>query len=153
MIPFIRLSVAIVSGVAGMAAIFLVLRPATIANQNTWTLAAVTVLMAATLFSTVISLMGDQPEAAVDPHRAPPASNADREVHSEVAKIIMLLGSQVEATDQFSAALTRAQNQLPDGLKPEQVRLVISYLMIEKPPYPHPEKTPTPTPNSSARPM
>ena len=39
--------------------------------------------------------------------------------------------TQVDASNSFSAALTKANDQLPDALKPDQVRLVVSYLMIE----------------------
>ena len=130
MTPFIRISMAMLSGLSGLAAIFLVLRPAILANQQAWLLGAVTLLMAATLLATVTSIIQqkDHREALA---AASPASSADREVHGEVAKIIGILQNQVDASANFSAALTTARDQLPDNLQPAQVRLVISYLMLE----------------------
>jgi diguanylate cyclase len=127
---FIRISMAVLSGLSGLAAIFLVLRPAILANQQAWLLAAITLLMAATLLSTVIGIIQqkDHQEALAV---ASPASSTDREVHGEVGKIIGILQNQVDASASFSAALITARDQLPDNLKPAQVRLVISYLMIE----------------------
>ena len=130
MTSFIRLSMAVLSGFAGLAAIFLVLRPAVLASQQAWLLGAVTVLMAASLFSAVTGIMERKQDEELKA-KAPPASSADREVHGEVAKIVGLLQNQADASASFSAALTTAREQLPDGLKPEQVRLVVSYLIIE----------------------
>jgi diguanylate cyclase len=127
---FLRLAVAVVAGLAGLAAIFLILRPHMVASEEAWLLAAVSVLMAATLFSTVTDVLAAQRDERIS--EAPPqASSADREVHGEVAKIVGLLQNQVEANTTFSVALNKARDQLPDSLKPEKVRLVVSYLMIE----------------------
>ena len=131
MTPFLRLAAAALAGLAGLAAIYLVLQPGVISNQIPVTLAAVTVLLAATLLSTLVGLFGEYPRSAGTTGGASAATSADREVHAEVAKIIAILGTHVEASNSFSDALARANNQLPDQLKPEQVRLVISYLMIE----------------------
>ncbi len=128
--PILRLAVAVVAGLAGLAAILLILRPDLIANEKAWLLGAVSLLMAAMLFNTVTDVLAAQQEERLV--TAPPsASSADREVHGEVAKIVGLLQSQVEANTSFSNALSKARDQLPDSLKPEQVRLVVSYLMIE----------------------
>lgn len=126
---FVRLAIAIVSGLSGLAAIFFVLRPGSIASQPAWLLGSVTLLVATTLFSSIGSLLQAR-EPRAEPAPGPPSS-VEREVHSEVAKIISLLGSQVEANASFNAALVKANEQLPDSLKPDQVRMVISYLMIE----------------------
>lgn len=127
----IRLAIAIVSGLSGLAAIFLVLQPGTMANQPAWTLGSVTLLVATTLFSSVAGVIQTR-EPQANPEPSPGlASSVEREVHSEVAKIIALLGSQVEANASFNAALVKAREQMPDSLKPDQVRMVISYLMIE----------------------
>jgi diguanylate cyclase len=131
MTSLIRLTIAIVSGLSGLAAIFLVLRPGAMDNQPAWTLGAVTLLVATTLFSSVAGVIqAREQEAAAEPAQTP-ATSVEREVHSEVAKIIALLGSQVEANVSFNAALVKAREQMPDSLKPDQVRMVISYLMIE----------------------
>ncbi len=101
------------------------------ANQPAWTLGSVTLLVATTLFSSVAGVIQTR-EPQANPEPSPGlASSVEREVHSEVAKIIALLGSQVEANASFNAALVKAREQMPDSLKPDQVRMVISYLMIE----------------------
>lgn len=130
MIPVIRLLVAAVSGLAGLVAILFTLQPALLSGHKAWLLASVTVLVASTLFSTVTGVLQARQEAetAAQP---PVASNADREVHAEAAKIVGLLQNQLDANVTFSAALAKAKDQLPDNLKPDQVRLVVSYLMIE----------------------
>lgn len=124
-----RLSVALLSGVSGCAAIFLILQPGVIPYQLPVTLGAITALLATSLAGLIGQLAADQ--AAESGEAAPPATAADREVHAEVAKIIAVLGSHMEASNVYTDALNRANSQLPDLLKPEQVRLVISYLMIE----------------------
>ena len=126
----IRLIIAVLSGLAGLAAILFVLKPGIIANQAAWTMGSVTLLVATTLFSSVMSVIQSRENGNGEPASSP-ASSADREVHSEVAKIISLLSSQVEANVSFNAALVKAREQMPDSLKPDQVRMVISYLMIE----------------------
>ena len=122
-----RLSAALASGVSGCAAIFLIVQPDVVPYQLPLTLGAVTVLLATTLASTLATLKAEAEPAPA----APQATAADREVHSEVAKIITIVGTHIDAANTYSEALTRANSQLPDLLKPEQVRLVISYLMIE----------------------
>ena len=131
MMSLLRLAIAVLSGLAGLIAIILISRPGQIGNQAAWTLLAVTVLVAATLFSTVTAVMLTKESAVAAEVKATPATATEREVHNEVAKIISLLGSQMEASASFSAALSKAKEQLPDSLKPEQVRMVVSYLMIE----------------------
>ncbi|MCB1432154.1 MAG: GGDEF domain-containing protein [Alphaproteobacteria bacterium] len=132
MMSMLRLLSVIVSGLAGLASIYLILQPNGIPHRTPLLLGSVTLLLATTLFNGIASLLSWQtadgsPDAAANAR----ASAVDREVHGEVVKIIAVLGSQVEAANIFTDALNRASAQLPDGLKPEQVRLVISYLMIE----------------------
>lgn len=126
----LRLALAILSGMAGLVAIFLVLRPAVMPSQQAWLLGSITLLLASTLIGTVADVITARDgDAGAD---APaPATSADREVHGEVAKIVGLLQNQVDANITFSAALTKAQDQLPAAIKPDQVKLVVSYLMIE----------------------
>ena len=130
MSPFIRLALAVCSGLAGLVALFLVLRPGTVPAQQGWLLAAVTMLIAATLISAVSDALHGQ-TADGGNSKAPPASAADREVHGEVVKILGLLKNQEEASTSFGLALDKARDQLPDTLSPGQVRLIVSYLMIE----------------------
>ena len=131
MMSFLRLAIAVLSGLAGLAAIFRVVRSGEIGNQSAWMLCTITILVASTLFSTVSSVMQAKDQAAGDDLLATPATPTDRAVHGEATKIISLLGSQVEANATFSATLARAKDQLPDSLKSDQVRLIVSYLMIE----------------------
>jgi diguanylate cyclase len=128
--PAIRLALAILSGLAGLSAILLTFRPGVASSQQAWLLGSITVLVAATLVVTVADAMAARTDSAT-PDAVPAASGADREIHGEVAKIVGLLQKQVEANATFSTALTKAQDQLPEALKPDQVKLVVSYLMIE----------------------
>ena len=125
-----RLALAILSGLAGFLAIFLVLRPGTLNGQQAWLLGSITFLVTATLIGTVLDAMASR-QSEGDLGAPPVATNVDREVHGEVAKIVGLLQKQVDANVNFSSALNKAKDQLPDTMKPEQVRLVVSYLMIE----------------------
>lgn len=117
-----RIFVAFLSGLAGFTAIALILEPGFIANQKSWLLAAVTVMLATTLMGTATAVIG----VTLDPD-----GMVDREIHGEVAKILTLLHSLAEANGNFHAVLAKANDQLPEMLKPDQVRMVISYLMIE----------------------
>lgn len=129
MIALIRLPLAIVSGLAGLFAFFLVLKPGALPSQQSLLLGTVTLLMAATLFNTVLDVMMRPPaEAAALP---PPATAADREVHSEVVKVVTLLKRQLDASATFSAALDKARLELPEALQPAQVQLIIGYLLTE----------------------
>ena len=128
--PAFRLALAILSGIAGLMALLLILRPGLLSSQQAWLLGSVTALVAATLIGTVADAMAAR-AASDEVAAAPPASSADREVHGEVAKIVGLLQRQVDANLTFSTALTKAQDQLPEALKPDQIKLVVSYLMIE----------------------
>ncbi len=127
---YLRLGLALLSGIAGLAAIFLLLRPGMVPQQNVMLLGVVTVLTAATIFSTTMDVLrsGESGNEVAGPQ---PATQADREVHGEVIKVIGVLKSQQEATNSFSAVLDKARDQLFDNLDTKQVRLVISYLMIE----------------------
>jgi diguanylate cyclase len=130
MSSWFKLSLAAIAGIAGIASMLLVLRSAVLGSHQPLLLTAITVLVATTLVSTISDALrpGDSRETE---DQISPVNSTDREVHGEVAKIIGLLQSQVEATDNYSAALARAKDQLPESLGPEQVRLVISYLLIE----------------------
>ena len=125
-----RLLVAILSALAGLTAIFLILDPGIVANGKSWLLAAVTVMLASTLTSTALTVLHAQ-AASFAPDAAPPATAVEREIHGEVAKVITQLRSMSEANGSFHTVLSKANSQLPETLKPDQVRMIISYLMIE----------------------
>jgi diguanylate cyclase len=126
----LRLSLAAISGLAGLAGIFLTLNPAAIQQSTPLVLICLAVLMSSTLVNTVMDALnsGGEETAGNDDSRASPA---DREVHAEVVKIIGLLKNQEEATTSFSKALDKATGQLPESMTPEKVKLVVSYLMAE----------------------
>ena len=130
MTPFFRLTLAACSGIAGLAALVLILQPDAVSSQQGWLLAAVTVLVATTLITTVTDALRARAQDE-ETGKAPLATAADREVHGEVVKIIGLLKNQEEANTSFGNVLDKARNQLPDSLNPQQVRLIVSYLMIE----------------------
>ena len=125
-----RLLVAILSALAGLAAIFLILDPGIMAGGKSWLLAAVTVMLAATLTSMALTVM-QGPAAKSSPDEPAAATAVEREIHGEVAKVITQLRAMAEANGNFHTVLAKANNQLPETLKPDQVRMVISYLMIE----------------------
>ncbi len=128
--PALRLTMAVISGLAGLYAILLVLQPAIVGSPQAWLLGSISLLIATNLVATVTDAVV-QHQASLAGAGPPPATSADREVHGEVAKIVGLLQKQVDANATFSVALSKAKEQLPDALKPDQVRLVVSYLMIE----------------------
>lgn len=125
-----RLLVAILSALAVVVAIFLILDPGIMAGGKSWLLAAVTVMLASTLISTALTVM-QGPAAKSSPDEPAAATAVEREIHGEVAKVITQLRAMAEANGNFHTVLAKANNQLPETLKPDQVRMVISYLMIE----------------------
>ena len=134
MTSFLRLLLAVVSGIAGLAALYLIRSPGLFASQTALEIGAVTLLLATTLLGTVWdTLRGARPEL---PAPTPPPDEATAElspdpVQSEVTKLLALLRQHAEANENFSTVLERAKEELHESLKTEQVRIIISYLMIE----------------------
>ncbi|MCA3559844.1 MAG: diguanylate cyclase [Aestuariivirga sp.] len=132
-----RIVLAAVSAAAGLLALYLIRSPGSIPNAKAWELGAVVVLIAATLLSTVWDTLRAQkspPGAAAAPAEpdAPDSSSAAADpVQTEVAKLLSLLRQHAEANENFSTVLERAKEELHESLKTEQVRIIISYLMIE----------------------
>jgi diguanylate cyclase len=125
----LRLSLAAMSGLAGLAGIFLTLNPSA-TQQTPLLLLCLTMLMCSALANTVLDAM--MLPAPQDRHtESSRASQADREMHGEVVKIIGILKNQEEVTTSFSKALDKANDQLPDSMTPDKVKLVVSYLMVE----------------------
>lgn len=125
----LRLPLAILAGVTGLASIVLVLVPGLLSHQQAWLIGAIVLLLVVTTLGTVGEpLFGGD---ATDPAAPPPATAADRGVHEEVVKIVSALRSQLDASANYSASLVKARDEMPDDLKPEKVRLVINYLLIE----------------------
>ena len=125
-----RLLIACASGVTGVLAILLIVQPGLVSAQRSWLLTAVTVMLVTSLVSTATTMIAASAAVETAPAEAA-ATAAGREVHGEVTKVIAQLRALVEANGNFNAVLTRANAQLPDMLQPSEVRMVISYLMIE----------------------
>ncbi|MFT3987631.1 GGDEF domain-containing protein [Aestuariivirga sp.] len=91
-------------------------------------LGLVTVLLALTLFSTFLSIL--MPEMAASPP-APPVIVADEVVTAEIAKVANQLRSHLEANGLYATVLSKANTQLPTATTPEQLKVIVSYLMVE----------------------
>ena len=139
MTSILRIVLAVVSAVAGFTALYLISSPGSVANARAIELGAVTLLIAATLLSTVwdtLRAARPAPEAKSAAQSAAPADAAEGTtpadpVQSEVSKLLNLLRQHAEANENFSTVLERAKEELHESLRTEQVRIIISYLMIE----------------------
>lgn len=135
MTSILRIVLAAVAGLAGLCALYLIRSPGSLPYEKPLELGAVTVLLAAALLGTLWeTLRGSAPQAAVAAASAGEmqltAADADP-VQSEVSKLLSLLRQHAEANENFSTVLERARDELHESLKTEQVRIIISYLMIE----------------------
>lgn len=141
MTSMLRILLAVLSGLTGLGAMYLIQTPDQLAYSKALELGAVTLLLAATLISIAWdALRKPDPVEAADAQLAmldgtPPSgvltSDDENIVQTEVAKLLLLLRQHAEANENFSVALDRAKENLHESLKAEQVRIVISYLMIE----------------------
>ena len=132
----LRILLAALSGLAGLGAIYLILRPGSQPLERALELGAVTLLLTATLLNSVLEAKPRLKEASVEP-RPPgagepdPAQEGDDPIQGEVGRILALLRSHAEANANFSNVLDKANEDLHESLKAEQVRTIISYLMVE----------------------
>ena len=94
-------------------------------------LAAITLLLAITLVSTFLSVMAPEPAAPVAALPQPPAHEHSAEINAELATVAALLRSHLEANGLYQTVLARANAQLPSLASPEQIRMIVSYLMVE----------------------
>lgn len=130
----LRILFMVLSGSAGLAAIFLILSPGAVPNARAVQLAAVAVLLGATLLSLSLDMVRTHRHAPPDDtaeSAAAPFSPGEEPVQGEVAKILNLLRHYSDANASFTKVLDRAKEELPESLKAEEVRIIISYLMIE----------------------
>lgn len=131
----LRIALAVLSGLAGVGAIYLIQKPGGGPAERALEMAAVTLLLTATLLNTVWGAGRAPAAGAMAAPRAQPTPNGmtrvEAGIQDEVAKVISLLKGHAEANDNFSRVLDRASSDLPQSLKAEEVRIVISYLMIE----------------------
>lgn len=126
----LRLLIAGVSGLSGLAAIALVLKPQLLPAQTIWLLVSVIVLLLSALVSTALTIL-ESPGGAPSPLLSASATESDRQVHSEIGKVVQQLHGMAEVSGNFRTVLAKANEELPHMLKASQVQLVISYLMIE----------------------
>lgn len=129
-----RILIMVLSGAAGLAAIYVIQFPAGVPNAKAVELTAITLLLAATLLSLAMDHSrhagaGTAPSRGPEPEDATPPIEGP--VQGEVTKILNLLRSYSDANVSFSRVLDRAKAELPESLKAEEVRIIISYLMIE----------------------
>jgi diguanylate cyclase len=135
----LRIFLAAVSGLAGLGAIFLILTPGRLAHEQALQLAAVTLLLFAILLNTVWDAAGredhGQRAAATGETarltREAEAPAADEPLQGEIAKVLGYLKSHAEANADFDGVLGRARGELRDSITAEQVRTIISRLMVE----------------------
>ena len=141
MTSMLRILLAVLSGLTGLGALYLIQTPDQLAYSKALELGAVTLLLPATLISIAWdALRKPDPVEAAHAQLAmldgtPPSgvltSDDENIVQTEVAKLLLLLRQHAEANENFSVALDRAKENLHESLKAEQVRIIISYLMIE----------------------
>lgn len=138
MTVMLRITLAVVSGLTALAALYLVNGAVPTAYGKALEVAAIMLLLAITLVSTVgESLRGPAAATALAAIANGPTDHADAHaedgsaVHLEVSKVLSLLHQHAEANTNFSNVLDRARDDLHESLKAEQVRIIISYLMIE----------------------
>lgn len=133
MTSILRIMLAVVAGLAGLGALYLIHSPGSVANARAYELGAVTLLIFCTLFGTVWDVL--RPAAPAQPPLAAGTVLADTQqadpVQTEVSKLLSLLRQHAEANENFSTVLERAKEELHESLRTEQVRVIISYLMIE----------------------
>lgn len=135
MTSILRIVLAVFSGVAGLGAIWLIRSPGALPHHEALQLGAVTLLLAFTLVGLLWDVVRGQPSTPADAGPAaelpPPPAAGEDPVGSEVGKVLTLLRQHAEANENFSSVLERAKEELHESLKTEQVRIIISYLMVE----------------------
>jgi len=132
----LRIILAALAGLAGVAAIYLILRPGGQPHERALELGAVTLLLAATLLNTVWDALRPQRQTASADGLGAPAPQGDEAeeadlIQGEVSRILALLKNHAEANANFSRVLDKANEELHESLRAEQVRTIISYLMVE----------------------
>jgi len=129
----LRLVIAVFACAAAALAFAVIIRPSGIetfipALAAPLLLGLVTVLLALTLLSTFLSIL--MPETAAS-HPAPPVIVADEVVTVEIAKVANQLRGHLEANGLYATVLSKANTQLPTATTPEQLKVIVSYLMVE----------------------
>lgn len=134
----LRIFLAAVSGLAGLCAIYLILMPESVPYGQALELGAVTLLLTAILLNTVWDA-ARRPKAGAAAERGQTAGLSpdpvqpmpDEPITDEIAKVLGLLKTHADANANFSDVLDKATGELHESLRAEQVRTIISYLMVE----------------------
>jgi diguanylate cyclase len=133
----LRIVLAALSSLAGIGALYMILAPGSLPNERALELGAVTLLLTVVLLNTVWDAV-NRPKSDVASEAgqtarlaADAASPRDEPVLGEIAKVLGFIKSHTDANASYAIALDRAKGELQDGLKAEQVRTIISFLMVE----------------------
>ena len=94
-------------------------------------LVAITLLLAITMVSTSLSVIANHAAAAPQTAEADARAETEQAIGAEIAKLIALVRGLIEANGLFGAALAKANDQLPNMVNPEQIRMIVSYLILE----------------------
>jgi diguanylate cyclase len=133
----LRIILAAVSSLAGIGAIYMILAPGSLPNERALALGAVTLLLTAVLLSTAWDAVnrpkpgGGGETGQTARLAAEPAPTRDEPILGEIAKVVGFIRTHAEANASFAVALDRAKGELNESLKAEEVRTIISYLMVE----------------------
>ena len=134
----LRIFLAAISSLAGLGAIYMILVPGALPYGRALELAAVTLLLTAVLLNTVWDAANrSKPRAEAERGQTarlapdPVQPMTDEPIMAEIAKVLGLLKTHAEDNANFSNVLGKAKGELHESLKAEQVRTIISYLMVE----------------------
>ena len=95
-------------------------------SHQAWLVGAIAVLLFLSLLQLAIGLTGRRSEAfAVRPEEI------DRRIGEELATVDGLIHSHLATNSVYATSLAKVNDQLPSLVRPDQVRMLISFLMVE----------------------
>lgn len=94
-------------------------------------LIAVTVLLAITLVSVTLSVLVRVEYKEIEVPAPGKSSELDVQVSGEVAKLLQMVRGHLEANGAYGDTLAKISEQLPSIATQEQMRMVVSYLILE----------------------
>ena len=97
-------------------------------SHQPWLATAIVLLI---LLSVWPHLRGLHRRAPAFPHPARQEDQIDSRIAGELAKVIVLVRSHLEANGHYAAALAKANTQLPSLVTPQQIQLLVSFLIAE----------------------
>jgi diguanylate cyclase len=99
------------------------------ASFQTWLLIAITLLLATTLLSICFAVLRPEPPEAVAALSR--AGDSSPEIDAEIARVVALIGTHLQGSGVHGAVLAKANAQLPQVSRPDQMRTIVAYLMVE----------------------